>query len=522
MRDKILLVYPLQGGSGAFIRHIPLGLLYTSAELIKNNEKVEIYDCRLNPRGWQEELKSRIDDKTLLIGISVLSGTPVLEASKISGIVKNIDPELKVVWGGPHATFNAESILENEVNCDYVVSGYGNEAFYGLVQSIKNAATPDIPGTVFRRENGEIFANPKQKTFENIPYQEIPYKLIDNYDVYGHVGNNNRIFSMYSVLGCPYLCTFCSSPAQYREIPGKKWIPLDVVNVVDHIEHVVKNYKANFIYFIDDDSFPNLKHVEGIIDEIFRRGLKIKLGFRGARINEIKKMSDEFLEKLAKAGTNIIHVGAESGSNRILKLIKKNCTTEDIIECNRKLARHGKIKTLYNFLMGAPTETIEELNETRELMLAIVRDHPNSIIATPNRFRPLKNTELYDLAIENDYIPPESASEWGTHELENASPLPWVDKKMKKLMDLMLIGSYFVDRKASKVASGNTWVEKCVRAIDILYGPIGRWRMRTGNTAFFFEMPVYRTVNSILKHVSPSYASDEITFIAQSQKTEPG
>tara|TARA_Y100000310_G_scaffold286930_1_gene311500 strand:+ start:318 stop:1877 length:1560 start_codon:yes stop_codon:yes gene_type:complete len=505
-------VYPLQGSSGAFVRHIPLGLLYTSAELIKNNEIVEIYDCRLNPRGWPKELQSKINAETFIVGVSVLSGTPVSEASKISAIVKSLAPEVNVVYGGPHATFNPESILKNELNCDFVVSGYGNESFYQLVQSLKNSSEPNsIPGIVYRNSDGKIINNPKDEKFENIPYQDIPYQLISNYDVYGHVGHNNRIFSMYSVLGCPYQCTFCSSPAQYRDIPGKKWIPLEVKNVVDHVEHVVRNYQANFIYFIDDDSFPNLDHVEGIIDEIAKRELKVKIGFRGARINEIKRMSDEFLTKLVNAGTNTIHVGAESGSDRILKLVKKNCTTDDIIECNRKLARFPEIKTLYNFLMGVPTESYEELNATRELMLAIVRDHPNSIIATPNRFRPLMNTELYDLAIENDYVPPKSASDWEAHELEQASPLPWVDNKMKKLMDMMLIGSYFVDRKASKVASGKTLVEKCIRVIDKVYGPIGRWRMRSGNTTFFIELPIYRTANKLLKYVTPSFASKKLT-----------
>ena len=512
MRNKILLVQPQQGSSGAFVRHIPLGLLYTSASLVKDGEPVAIYDCRLDPRGWEEDLRALIDRETLLVGVSVLSGTPVAEASKISSIVKGVDPQVNVVCGGPHATFNPESILQNEPDVDFVVSGYGNDSFHGLVQCLKSGTQPtDVPGIVYRSVDGGIAVNPKVEAFEDIPYQDIPYDLIDNYDVYGHVGHDSRIFSMYSVLGCPYLCTFCSSPAQYRDIPGKKWVPLDVANVVDHIEHVVDRYQANFVYFIDDDSFPNLKHVEGIVDEISRRELKVKLGFRGARINEIKRMSDEFLGKLVKAGTNTIHVGAESGSDRILKLIKKDCTTEDILECNRKLARFPEMKTLYNFLMGVPTETIEELNATRELMLAIVRDHPNSIIATPNRFRPLVNTELYDLAVEHDYVPPESASEWQSHELEDASSLPWVDEKMKKLMDMMLVGSYFVDRKAAKVASGNTLVERGVRLIDQVYGPIGRWRMRTGNTSFFIELPIYRAANRMLKHLTPSFKTNRPT-----------
>ena len=87
MRNKILLVQPQQGSSGAFVRHIPLGLLYTSASLVKDGEPITIYDCRLNPRGWEEDLRALIDSETLLVGISVLSGTPVAEASRISSIV---------------------------------------------------------------------------------------------------------------------------------------------------------------------------------------------------------------------------------------------------------------------------------------------------------------------------------------------------------------------------------------------------------------------------------------------------
>ena len=166
---------------------------------------------------------------------------------------------------------------------------------------------------------------------------------------------------MYSALGCPYQCTFCSSPAQYKPIAGKKWTPLDHNYIVDHIEYVADKYDANYIYFIDDDSFPKLKHVENIIDTIQERGIEIGLGFRGARINEILRMSHEFLDKLVAGGTDIMHIGAESGSNRILKMLKKNCTFEEIVESNKKLAAHPDITAAYNFIMGLPTETLNDL-----------------------------------------------------------------------------------------------------------------------------------------------------------------
>jgi len=242
------------------------------------------------------------------------------------------------VWGGPHATFFPETILEQEWSCDFVVSGYAVQSFYELVSSLMSNREPSAIKGVTYRKNKVIVNNPRDDTkFEQVNYRDIPYDLVNDYSVYGQLDQKKTIFSMYSALGCPYKCAFCSAPAEYAHIVGKQWVPLDVREVVDHIEYVVTRYNADYIYFIDDDSFVDLQHVESIIDEINCRNIRIRLGFRGARINEIKRMADAFLDKLAGAGTDILHVGAESGSDRILQLIHKNCTVDDIIECNQNL-----------------------------------------------------------------------------------------------------------------------------------------------------------------------------------------
>ena len=75
------------------------------------------------------------------------------------------------------------------------------------------------------------------------------------------------------------------------------------------------------------------------------------------------------------------------------------------------------------------------------------------------------------------------------------------------MMDLILIGSYFIDRKAVKVARGNSAIEKFVRFVDNVYGPIGRWRLRNGNTRFFIELSIYKFANSIAKSFTPNFDS---------------
>lgn len=499
-RDRIVMVYPNQGFSGTYVKHMPLSLLYASAEVVKAGIDVRIFDQRLCGDHWRDELKPLLGDDVLMVGISVMSGSPIKNAQAIGRYVKSIDPAIQVVWGGPHATFYPETILDGEPSADYVVSGYASKSFHQLVNCLMAGLSPEIVPGVSWRQDGKVRSTPQHdKSFERVDFNDIPYHLIPDFTVYGQVDQDRIIFSMYSALGCPYQCSFCSSPAQYRPIDGKKWVKLPAEEVVDHIQHVVENYKANYIYFIDDDSFPSLSHVEGIIDEINRRGIHVKLGFRGARINEIKRMTDEFLGKLAAAGTDIMHIGAESGCNRILELIRKDCTVDDIIECNRKLARHPQITAAYNFLMGTPTETLDELKMTRDLMLRLVDDHPNCIIFPPNKFRPLPGTELYKVSKEQwGYEMPNTLEQWANIEVEGDSDKDWYPPAQRAFFNLMLVASYFIDNKVVKVSSGKTLFFKVMRVLNTLYRPIARFRLKHGLSQLLLEYVAYRVAAKLV------------------------
>lgn len=505
---RLVMVYPQQGFSGTYVRHMPLSLLYAAIGVVKAGYEVVLFDQRLHGEDWPERLAALLTPDTLAVGISVMSGTPIRHAIAIGRHVKAVAPHIKVVWGGPHATFYPRTILEDEWSCDYVVSGYASVSFHQMVEKLVAGAEPEgVPGISWRDTSGALRCTAgNDRAFEIVDYRDIPYHLIPDYAPYGQLDNGAIIFSMYSAVGCPYQCSFCSSPAQYANIDGKKWVPLPAATVVDHIEHVNRLYGANYIYIIDDDSFPRLKHVESIIDEIGRRNLPVKLGFRGARINEIKNMSDEFLSKLASSGTDIIHIGAESGSDRILALLNKNCTADDIIYCNRKLARHPEIKAAYNFIMGTPSETLEELKATRDLMLQLVQDHPNCIIFQPNTFRPLPGTALYEVAQrEWGYTMPSTLQAWANIEAEGtAADSDWYTPEMRRFFNLMLISSYFIDNKISRLAHGSSLFYRFARAVNVVYRPIALFRLRHGLSRFLVEHSLYRLLGKLLSRSEKS------------------
>ncbi|MEQ8667511.1 MAG: radical SAM protein [Rhodospirillales bacterium] len=506
-KNRVVLVYPFQGFSGTYAKHMPLSLLYASIDLVKHGYDVQILDTRVCRGDWRGDLRKLINDDTVCVGVSVMSGAPIKHAITIGRLVKEIAPDMPMVWGGPHATFYPDTILRDEWSCDYVVSGYAVETFHQLCEALREGRQPsDIAGITWRDGDRLVENGGHDTSFEYIDYRDIPYHLIDDYTPYGQLDQDKRIFSMYSALGCPYQCTFCSSPAQYSNIPGRKWIPLKAKEVVDHVQYVVEKYGANYVYFIDDDSFPKLDHVEAIIDGITERKIPVKLGFRGARINEIKKMSHEFLDKLAAAGTDMMHIGAESGSDRLLKMMKKNCTVEDILESNRKLAQHPQITVGYNFIMGLPTETLEELKWTRDLMMQLVEDNPNCIIFPPNKFRPLPGTELYVEAQKTwGYHMPNTLQAWSEIEVEGEIDAQWYERGMSQFCNLLLIGSYFVDNKVQRLTTGRTFYYQVLRLVNRLYRPVARFRMRHGITQGLIEYPLYRMLTAFLSRMQARF-----------------
>lgn len=503
-RSRILMVYPPLGMSGTFVRHAPISLLYAASKVVKEGFDVEVYDARLNPNGWRDDVTRLIDSDTLMVGLSVMTGPPIQRAVEIAALVKQLDPEVSVVWGGPFATFNPEIIIREDPNSDYVVSGYGSGPMLTLVQALAAGQSSDpTPGLFGRGPDGRPVGVPADWSgHEVIDYRDIPYHLISDYSVYGQLDNERIIFSLYSAMGCPYRCAFCSSPALYKDIVGRRWQPFEAEEVADHVEYVIEQYGAQYIYFIDDDSFVDLGHVERVIDAITRRNVKASLGFRGARINEIKKMSHGFLDKLAAAGTDILHIGAESGSDRLLGLVRKNCTVEDILDCNRKLARHPQIRSFYNFIVGLPTETLDDLKATAALMLRLIEENPKTIISTPNVFRPLPGTELFELARSRwEFQTPETLSDWARMEVETQFELPWISPPNKRFISMMLLASYFIDDKINTMDTGDTLFIKVLKILNALYRPVARFRLRHGFKDLLVERFAYDLAQKIVAHV---------------------
>ncbi|MFA7402487.1 MAG: radical SAM protein [Pelobacteraceae bacterium] len=497
---EAILIQPRTALTGSLVRMIPIGLLYAASSAVQHGHSIKILDCRLHPDSWPHELMALVTPLTRIVGVSVMTGVSILESLAVSRHVAQNFPWVKVVWGGPHVTFSPHGVIE-DAPVDFLVRGYGAQAFCDLLEYLERGELDrlsEIPGLSWKDKAEQVHHNEVVPAFEFIDYRDIPYHLIADYTLYYHADASEIVFPMYSVMGCPYSCGFCSSPALYGEF-GNRWVPYPVEQVVEHIRFVQERYGATYIYFIDDDSFVDRRHVEALIDTIAAAGIEVKLGFRGARINELLGMDDDFLTRLAAAGTRTLHIGVESGSDRILDLMGKNITVQQILEVNRTLARHPEIMALYNFIVGYPTETMEETLLTRDLILRLIEENPRCIVIPLNKPRPLPGTPLMELALQHGYLPPKSLEEWGVYDVESTDYRPpWLSPEHDRFIRMMFLCMYFIDDKIFKFSSAAGPQRTLLRMAALLYKPLAMLRFRFGFDRLLIENRLYTWFNKVL------------------------
>lgn len=497
-----LLIYPKLGSMDSFIVDLPLSLIYAATESVKRGYDVRIVDLRVETGDWKNCLKGYLDEGATLAGISVMTGLPLKYARDISLFIKANYPETSIVWGGPHPTVLPCTITEPYI--DYLIRGQGSAPLADLIAYLKNGkGDVDAINGLSRKANCGPVHNRDSNSFENIHYKDIPYELAGiRSGKYRRMYNKKLMFPIFASLGCPYRCSFCVSPAIYKRINGPKWMALEIEDVLGHIEYAISNYGAEHIVFLDDTSFPSIDRMRVLFREIIDRKIKITMEFRGARVNEIDKMDDQFLCLMREAGVRVLMVGVESGSNRILKRMQKGITRERVIKINRKLARYPEIIAHYNFMYGSPGETYEDLLDTKALALQLLEENPSAYFGVGGDWKPIPETSMLEMAEQAyGYSPPKSIDEWIQVDSFDAekTTYPWYTRRHNDLIKLLQVSSVVIDDKIIKETINDKSVfAVCCRTLSRLYKPVAMYRLRHDLASFMIEFGIWRFV---LRHL---------------------
>ena len=222
--------------------------------------------------------------------------------------------------------------------------------------------------------------------------------------------------------GCPYKCGYCCS-----SYIRKYWRPISAQKSIERIVNDVRRFNLDSIWIRDDNFFADIERAREICQGIIDEGLNIKWYTSGTRADAINRMTHEQITTFKKSGGEVFKIGAESGSDRILKFIDKGCTVKELHLANLKSKQYDIIPAM-SFIGGFPTETYEELMQTINCMIKVKKDNPAAIVESMCIYTPYPKTNLWPLAIEHGLQPPQTLEEWenwGFHDF-NDKRNPWL------------------------------------------------------------------------------------------------
>lgn len=330
-----------------------LGIGYISSYLKSQGYNTKIIDG-VN-EGLENSKIAEIIPEGSIVGISVLSAY-FTEAKELCSMLKK--KSCTVIMGGPHAICLPVHTLEN-TDCDYIITGEGELVFSKLLAEFKNNNPyPQIKG-LYHKNSSEITYPDFIEDLDSIPFPD--WEQMDPNKIkkapHGGIVKAFPVGVIVSTRGCPYSCTFCASPTIWH----KKIRFRSPKNVVDEIEYLIKNFGVKEIHFEDDNLTLKRSHVEGICNEILKRGLK----FSWATPNGIRadKIDLEILTLMKKSGCYAVAFGIESANSQILKNVKKEESIDSITKAVN-IAHSLNLITQGFFIFGLPGESTETIEET--------------------------------------------------------------------------------------------------------------------------------------------------------------
>ena len=377
-RQKVVLYNPQ-----AVFFTLPLALLAIGSELDPEKYEVIIIDARL-----EEDARSIVLshlDGALCVGITVLTGAPISDALEISRAVKSVRPDLPVVWGGWHPSMFASECLA-EASVDITVRGQGEETFVEIVQRLAEGRSLEgCAGCTVRLPDGRIIENPPRALAPVDKFRAHDYNLIPVERYFQLMGK--RQLDYISSQGCNFRCAFCSDPFVY----GRQWVGLEPNRMALRLKELWDRYQFDDVNFQDETFFTKRDRVRDLAERIIESGMKITWAAT-MRADQGVRLPDDVWAKCKQSGLRRLLVGVESGSNEMLKRIRKDIKIEQVFATAQKMVQHG-IAGHFPFIVGFPEESAASIQESLDVAKRLRSMSPDFL--TPiYYFKPYTGSEL--------------------------------------------------------------------------------------------------------------------------------
>ena len=417
MRDEVVLYSPHFVGPAerAGVRYRgtpPLSHLALAGPLQQAGYRVSIVDAKWD-HDWRDAVRERIDH-IACFGVTSLTGPSVSEGLEAAAYVKTLRADVPVIWGGWHSTFAAAQAVDDP-RVDVVVRSMGERTLVELLAALASGGSlREIAGITFREDN-DIIATPDRPPEDVNHFPPPAYELIRP-ERYIYSGGGAYVASTIFSRGCPYDCDFCLDSRT-------KWLGLSLERMIADIEYWIA-HGANHVCFYDGNFFLGKPRLVAFSKALLDRGLESRFRWMATAVgHRVAQMDDELLGLLKRAGLSQIALGAESGSDELLRRITNKTTVESTLEAIRRLTRHGINQYLF-FLIGYPDEPADALERTFELALKAKEINPR-VEMNFNFTTPLPGSEVFRIAVERGYVrAPRAFEDWAAFDYTRPNLLP--------------------------------------------------------------------------------------------------
>ena len=384
----------------------PMGILYLGTYLSDNNFNVSILDQFARDLSIKETLKWIKNEDPDILGFSTITtaGTGKISAEIAKKVKEEINPNIIIIFGNYHATFNDSRILNKYPFIDACIRGEGENTLLEIAEKIeKGGSFEDIRGVTYRNKS-RIIRNNDRPLIKNIDIIPFP-----NRNLLGDVEYKNKVegldlsvgkfTSAASSRGCAFKCSFCSSSMFWGN-----WRPRSPENIVHELSILEEQGYQNLLW-VDDNFTISKKRLMRLSYLIKKENMEFNWMAEG----RVAQSSAELLNAMKQMGCKILSYGVESGSQRILDWYNKQISLNQVYDAIKNSKKVGIDMVLANFIVGAPIETREEIINTLNFSLKLDIDFPQFHILGI-----IPGNWIWDQMVKEKRINPEECWEVGT------------------------------------------------------------------------------------------------------------
>jgi len=365
----------------------PLGLCSLASSLRIRGHRVSILDAAAREMGLEACVKTILETSPTHVGITTATAS-IHSAAQVARRLKELSPGITIIVGGPHLSALPEQTMAMFPQFDFGVAGEGEITAVELLEALERRAGLEATQGVVYRNDGSVRATGPRQPLDDLDRLPMPaWDLLPNLTThYSPTLNAYKRWPSTSLVtsrGCPNQCIYCGS-----FVFGNRYRSHSASYVIRMMLHLKTHYGIRDIYFHDDTFMVDKARLEELCMSMRQNAVDMTWACFG-RVADVRQSDLPLLRRMKEAGCWQISFGVESGSDAILKILKKGITTARVREAV-SVAKRAGISVNGFFILGSPGETAETIEET----LRLIKTGDFDTVQT-SYFTPFPGTEAY-------------------------------------------------------------------------------------------------------------------------------